>query len=222
MLSGLLVCEHCGGRFVATGKDGSHYICSTHTQGGDAACPVRACISRRIAESIVLDPVHRELLGPEAVERACELIRDWARSESVQITESANPELEAIAIEIADLEALIEARPARAGTLRQVVEELRAREASLKRGARRQAQAKLAGQIPAEGAYRAAVAEMAATLESSNVEAARAALRSLIGTISVCEDAGKLYGRLGVDPMPLYRRNATTFGNGSGGLLRAL
>ncbi|HXS12467.1 MAG TPA: hypothetical protein VN734_07180 [Acidobacteriaceae bacterium] len=61
--------------------------------------------------------------------------------------------LEAIATEIADLEALIEARPARAGTLRQVVQELRAREANLKRGARRQAQAKLAGQIPAEEAY---------------------------------------------------------------------
>jgi predicted nuclease of restriction endonuclease-like (RecB) superfamily len=39
----------------------------------------------------------------------------------VQITESVSPELEAIANEIADLEALIEARPARAGTLRQVV-----------------------------------------------------------------------------------------------------
>ena len=212
LLSGLLVCEHCGGRFIATGKDGSHYICSTHTQGGDAACPVGRCISRRIAESIVLEPVHRELLSPEAVERACELIRGWVRSESVQVTEGANPELEAIATEIADLEALIQARPARAGTLRQVVEDLRAREANLKRGARRQAQAKLAGQIPAEEAYRAAVAEMAATLESSNVEGARAALRSLIGTISVFEDAGKLYGRLGVDPMPLYRRNAAVFG----------
>jgi hypothetical protein len=71
LLSGLLVCEHCGGRFIATGKGGSHYICSTHTQGGDAACPVGACISRRIPESIVLEPVQRELLGPEAVERAC-------------------------------------------------------------------------------------------------------------------------------------------------------
>jgi hypothetical protein len=212
LLSGLLIYEHCGGRFVAAGKDGSHYICSTHTQGGDAACPVGRCISRQIAESIVLEPVQRELLGPKAVERACELIRGWVRTESAQITESANPELEAIATEIADLEALIQARPARAGTLRQVVEGLRAREANLKRGARRQAQATLAGQVPAEEAYRAAVAEMAATLESSNVEGARVALRSLIGTISVFEDAGKLYGRLGVDPMPLYRRNPAVLG----------
>lgn len=56
------------------------------------------------SESIVLEPIRRELLGPEAVERACELICGWARSESVRTTESANPELEAIATEIADLE----------------------------------------------------------------------------------------------------------------------
>ncbi len=53
---------------------------------------------------------------------------------------------------------------------------------------------------------------MTATLESSNVEGTRAALRSLIGTISVFEKAGKLYGRIGVNPMPLYRRNPSTFG----------
>jgi hypothetical protein len=66
---------------------------------------------------------------------------------------------------------------------------------------------------------------MAATLEGSNVEGARAALRSLLGTISVFENAGKLYGRLGVDPMPLYRRNPAVFGGmvagGCFGLYRA-
>jgi hypothetical protein len=66
LLSGLLVCEHCGGRFIATGKHGSHYTCSTHTQGGEAACPVSICISRPVAESLVLKPIRRELLGEEA------------------------------------------------------------------------------------------------------------------------------------------------------------
>ena len=95
--------------------------------------------------------------------------------------------------------------------MRQVVEHLRAREANLKRGARRQARDKLAGQVPAEEAYRAAVAEMVRTLESSNVEGARAALRSLIGAISVFEDAGS--SMAGWDPMPLYRRNPADFGD---------
>ncbi len=53
---------------------------------------------------------------------------------------------------------------------------------------------------------------MTSTLESSNVEGARATLRSLTGTISVFEKAGKLYGRIGVSAMPLYRRNPSTFG----------
>jgi Domain of unknown function (DUF5710) len=72
---------------------------------------------------------------------------------------------------------------------------LRAREANLKRGARRQVQAKLAGQVPAEEAYRAAVAEMAATLESSNVEGARAALRSRereLGHDGIDDDQGAI------------------------------
>jgi site-specific DNA recombinase len=212
ILSGLLVCEHCGSRFIATGKNGSHYICSTHTQGGEAACPVASCISRSLAEDIVLAPVQRELLAPDAVEHACELIRGWARNESIQIAEGANPEVEAIAAEIADLEALIEARPARTATLRQVIEDLRARQANLQRGARRQAHAKHGAEIPAEQAYRAAVAEMAATLEGGNIEAARVALHSLVGTIPVFEDAGKLYGRIGLDPTPLYRsRNPQAF-----------
>jgi hypothetical protein len=60
---------------------------------------------------------------------------------------------------------------------------------------------------------------MAATLESSNMEGARAALRSLIGTISVFEEAGKLYCRLGVGPIPLYRRNPAVWWHGSGGVL---
>lgn len=56
-----------------------------------------------------------------------------------------------------------------------------------------------------------AIAEMAEAMESSNVEGARAAHRSLIGTTSVFEEAGKRYGRLGVNPMPLYRRNPAVF-----------
>jgi hypothetical protein len=166
-----------------------------------------------LAEDIVLEPVQRELLAPEAVEHACELMRSWARNESIQIAEGTNPELEAIAAEIADLEVLIEARAARAATLRPVIEDLRARQANLQRGARRQAHAKLAAEIPAEQAYRAAVAEMAATLEGANIEAARAALRSLVGTIPVFEDTGKLYGRIAFDPTPLFRsRNPRAFG----------
>jgi hypothetical protein len=68
--------------------NGSHYTCSTHGQGGEAACPVASCISRSLAEDIVLEPVQPELLASAAVEHACEQIRGWARKEHIQIAGS--------------------------------------------------------------------------------------------------------------------------------------
>ena len=160
-----------------------------------------------------MEPIRRDLLAPEAIEHACQLIRTWAREERSQVARGGNPELEAIATEIADLEALIEARPARAATLRPIVEELRGKQANLRRASLRQAQAKLVAEIPAEEAYRAAVADMAAVLQGANIEAARAALRSLVGIIPVFEDSGKLYGRIGINRLPLFRsRNPESFG----------
>lgn len=43
--------------------------------------------------------------------RFCELIRGWARSESAQVEQRSDPSIAAIDAEIADFEALIEARP---------------------------------------------------------------------------------------------------------------
>jgi hypothetical protein len=62
-------------------------------------------------------------------------------------------------------------------------------------------------ELLAEEVYRAAVADMAAVLEGTNVEAARAAVRSLTGNIPVFERNGKLYGRLTVDAAPLFSRH---------------
>jgi DNA invertase Pin-like site-specific DNA recombinase len=114
LLSGLLVCEHCGGRMVVRGSGASHYGCSTYMQGGKAACPMSHHLPRPLAERVVLEPIQRELLAPEAVNRACELIRGWVRAESIQIQQGVSPAVAAISTEIADLETLIEARPARA------------------------------------------------------------------------------------------------------------
>jgi hypothetical protein len=89
---------------------------------------------RTIAEQVVLSPVQSELLAPEAVERFCELIRGWARSESAHVEQGMDPSIASIDAEIADLEALIEVRPARAATMRPLIEELRVKKANLRRG----------------------------------------------------------------------------------------
>ena len=142
-------------------------------------------LRREVAEQVVLGPVQSELLAPEAVERFCELIRGWARTESAYVEQGTDPSIAAIDAEIADLEALIEARPARAATMRSLIEELRARRANLRRAALRKAQSKGVADLPGEDAYRAAIADLSATLTGSNVEAARSALRGLVGNVSV-------------------------------------
>jgi hypothetical protein len=59
-------------------------------------------------------------------------------------------------------------------------------------------------EIPAESADRAAVADLAAVLQGSNIEATRAAVRRLTGKIPFFEERGKLYGRLTVDATPVF------------------
>jgi hypothetical protein len=81
---------------------------------------------------VLLGPVQSELLAPEAVERFCELIRGWARDESAQVGQGTDPSIAAIDTEIADLEALIEARPERAATIRPLIAEVRAKKATLR------------------------------------------------------------------------------------------
>lgn len=96
-------------------------------------------LRRKVAEQVVLGPVQSELLAPEAVERFCELIRGWARSESARVQQGTDPSIASIDTEIADLESLIEARPARSATMRPLIEELRAKKANLRRVALRKA-----------------------------------------------------------------------------------
>jgi hypothetical protein len=74
-------------------------------------------------------------------------------------------------------EALIEARPACAATMRPLIEELRTKQANLRRLAQRKAQSARAVELPGVESYRAAVTDLAEVLAGSNVEAARTQLR---------------------------------------------
>jgi hypothetical protein len=151
-------------------------------------------------------------------------VRGWARSESAHVEQGTDPSIAAIDAEIADLEALIEARAARAATMRPLIEELRAKKANLRRAALRKAQSKGVADLPAADAYRAAIADLSVTLTGSNVEAARSALRGLVGNVSVFAEGRKLYGRIGLNPAQLLRTSNAGFieSIGSGGPLRAL
>jgi hypothetical protein len=118
----------------------------------------------------------------------------------------------------------LRARPARAGTLRPLIEGLREKQVNLRRAASRKAQSSKAAEIPAEEAYKAAAADMAATLKGSNIEAARVALRALVGSIPIFAEGGKIFGRIGLDLAQLFRSSNPRFieSVGSGGPLRTL
>jgi hypothetical protein len=75
--------------------------------------------------------------------------------------------------------------------------------------------------VPAEDIYRAAVAGMLATLEGDNVEAARATLRKLVGTVPVFVKDGEPFARVGVDPAPLLEAAGIEL-IGSGGAICAV
>jgi len=201
LLSGLLICERCGCPMVIRGTNGSRYGCSTYMHGGEAACSMGLHLLRRIAEEVVLGPVRSELLAPEAVDRFFEQVSAWARNDSSRVERGMDPAVAAIDAEIADIEALIEARPARAATMRPLIWDLRTKQANLRRVAARKAQSAKVADLPAVESYRAAVAGLA----GSNVEAARTALRDLVGTVPVFAEGRKPYGRLGLDQAQLMR-----------------
>ena len=73
------------------------------------------------------------------------------------------------------------------------------------------AQPKGVADLPAADAYRAAIADLSATLTGSNVEAARSALRGLVGNVSVFAEGRKLYGRIGLNPAQLLRTSNPGF-----------
>jgi site-specific DNA recombinase len=68
LLSGLLTCSVCGAHYILA--DARSYSCSGHSQGG--ACSNRIRVRRTKIESIILDPIHKELLEPQRVTRMAE------------------------------------------------------------------------------------------------------------------------------------------------------
>ena len=217
LLSGLLVCEYCGAPLTVVGVGAPRYQCSSRAGGGASACRLRATISRRVAEHIVLEPIYRDLLSPEAVERSCRELREAFAAELAAPAVDADPELAAIDAQVAELEALVAERPAIGVALQGSIAQLRERRVAVLRASRRRTVVAQTAVIPAEAAYRAAVAELDATLSGGNVDAARAALRSLVGTIGVLEHDGKPYGRIGYDWSALFGKPADVRFCGSGG-----
>lgn len=206
LLSGILVCRECGGPMIVTGSGGSHYYCGSHRHGGRHACSMDIGARRDVAEDVVLEPVRRDLLSPEAVELAIEEIHRVLRQQRTAAV-VGGPELAAVEAEIAELEQLARERPALAASLAPALEAAHDRHTRLQRAAWRRATAcPTEAEIPAERAYRAAVAKMAEILRGA-IAPARLALRELLGEVPVypAPEGRWLLADVGVDPRPLMR-----------------
>ena len=71
LLSGLLVCDTCGAHYVIT--DQRSYGCSSFHDG--RACSNGVRVRRDRAEVVLLDPIRKDLLSPERVERMAKEMR---------------------------------------------------------------------------------------------------------------------------------------------------
>lgn len=161
-------------------------------------------------QSAILEPVRSVLLSDEAVETFCpgrERTRPHVdRRGALPGRGTRRPGVSGT-------------RPARSATLAPVIKELRQKQYSLRRGAARGKRISARTRSPAEREYRAAVADINRALRGGSVEAARGALRGLIGEIAVFQTGNTLAARLTMRPGGLLRNPGSVLFVGSGGLL---
>lgn len=211
LLSGILLCESCGQRLIATGKAGSHYYCSTWRHAG--TCQLNTGVRRDVAEERILQPVHRDLLSPEAVAHALAWMRALAQEERAE-TVAGGPELEAIEAQMADLQGLIAEKPDRRVSLSPALEAMEQRKAALQRRAWRSGSSVKVDAQRAEAAYTAAVDRLREVL-AGPVLPARQALRELLGDVPVRLSSEGVVATVRFQPLLI---SAAIARNGSGGV----
>lgn len=221
LLSGLLVCDVCGSHYVIA--DPRSYACSSHVFG--RACNNSIRVTRKAVEAAILEPIRRDLLSPERVQRmAKEMQRAFAERARAAASRSA-----AAPKELQDIDA-------RLGRLRERLrqgdpdlepDELQAaidqaedkRKELLAAQPEAKASAKLLTMLPrAAELYRQQIAQ---GLDGDPRAAlkARVILRDLLGKVRLVPGAeGSLWAQFKQHPAALLLRGAGTCG--SGGRLR--
>ena len=204
-LSGLLVCESCGSRFIAVDK--SYYGCASYKQGGLAACSNTARVKRPHVEALILAEVESEILSDEAVARAqkafhAELSRCSKRDKAEP---PATQKLAKLGAEADQLHAMLKAGKFSVNALQAALDVNGRERAELVSSASRsgrKASADIIRMVP-QGAqlYREAVRNLNSTLtEPVERQEARALIAELLGgTVKVRQEGEAVYARLEMD-----------------------
>jgi site-specific DNA recombinase len=78
LLSGLLKCGACAASFALS--NGTRYQCSSHHEGGNAACSVSLSVPRARVESVIMECVETDLLDPKRLKEIEQRYRATAAS----------------------------------------------------------------------------------------------------------------------------------------------
>jgi hypothetical protein len=109
LLSGLLICGHCGFRMVGNTINGRrYYVCSGYTEHGKAVCN-RHRISEQPLMDAILRKLQTEFLNPENLER----LRAEMRRQRQEAPRIAQEEARRVRRRLADLDQRIERGTAR-------------------------------------------------------------------------------------------------------------
>lgn len=207
LLSGLLTCQECGSRLVVVGGRGQRYACSLHHHGGASACRMDLTVRRDVAEDVVLDPVRTFALSDEAVTFVLDEMQRLARQERSQTAQEPLGEAQALADQLARLEAAVASGALLRSDVAAQVASLHDRLGAVKRSAWRAASARPAFDLArARAAYQATVQRMRALLEGASAPA-RQLLHEMVGDVPVWPEAGRQYllAQVGISTVPLIR-----------------
>jgi site-specific DNA recombinase len=205
LLSGLLRCGACGGKLtIVGGTPNRRYGCAAYHAGGEAACGMSASVVRQVAEEYILRDVQRTLLSPEA---EAEGVRQMREARKAAETAPAAP----VDTEVATLERLVAEGVLSAEIARPALE-----------AARRKAQALRAAPVeglpwPTPAAWREAVAGMCELLRGPDVNAAREALRDIVGEIPCKPEGEFLVAEIAAQRVLMSTGTGVGIWSGSGG-----
>jgi hypothetical protein len=183
LFSGLLKCASCGGNYSV--RNDKHYCCSSQSNGRDSLCSQKQFIRKDVIESRLLADLKRQFLDPEFVKAIAKQVRAQKLSDTSNSCDSEARRVE-LDRQISDIAQTI-CEVGRSDILTAKLKELEAE--------RQQVGAAQPAAFLTAGTSVQAWTKIVANLENlhkyampDEVETARAALRGIIGEVTVVEE----------------------------------
>ena len=106
LLTGLIVCDACGRRYLGTAAKGGkfhYYSCGSYLQGGKKTCAARL-INKNKLESIILAKIQEEILTPDNIRMYIQRVLEITLSSQ----HKSSPEQDAVRLALNDLQARLQ------------------------------------------------------------------------------------------------------------------